>query len=305
MVIQVQGPATSAVSRPAPATESMLSTGKSTSPVRVFNENSDKASMSALSRQLGESAIRAETRDKALSRSELGTEADRILVSLVDNYEGLKDVHNREVPKTDDPDLLNRAEQATAFLAKRFSGDEGGKSPFSGLSREQLVLIAYDDKGPYTVNERRVAWGDAQKLEFEWGRNTVVQGSLESSVTGKAPKFFTEVLAHYRALPAIEQAQYDEGYETRLLDNIKNDGGLPKQDDHLPNLFEILAGLQRPEKKPEKQPARDAADTVETPAKAKADTPATQAAAAPETATLKTSSLSPDVSPTPAGVRRS
>ena len=305
MVIQIQGPAMSAVARVRSTVENPSPVNKPTNPVKVLGENSDKASMSALSRQLGESAVRAESRDKTLSRSELGEEADRILVHLVDKYEGMKGTHNSEVPKTDDPGLLNRAEQATAFLAKRFSGDEGGKSPFSGLSREQLVLIAYDDKGPYTVNERRVAWGDAQKLEFEWGRNTVVQGSLESSVTGKAPKFFTEVLAHYRALPAIEQAQYDEGYESRLLDNFKNDGGPPKQDDHLPNLFEILAGLQRPEKKPEKQPTKDTAEKIDTPVKAKANTPATPAAVAPEAPTLKTSSLSPDVSPTPAGVPRS
>jgi len=305
MVIQIQGPAMSAVSKAAPATESVLPASKSNSPIKVPDEHSDKASMSALSRQLGESVVRAENRDRTLSRSELGTEADRILVSLVDNYEGLKDVHNREVPKTDDPDLLNRAEQATAFLAKRFAGNEGGKSPFSGLSREQLVLIAYDDKGPYTVNERRVAWGDAQKIESDWRFKTVAQGSLEASVTGKYPKFLTEALEHYRALPAIEQAQYDEGYEARLLDNIKNDGGLPKQDDHLPNLFEILAGLQRPEKKPEKQPTKDTAEKIDTPVKAKANTPAAPAAVAPEAPTLKTSSLSPDVSPTPAGVPRS
>ena len=304
MVIQIQGSAASVVPKAPSAVESSSPVNKSIKPIKVPDEHSDKASMSALSRQLGESAVRAETRDKTLNRSELGTEADRILVALVDNYEAKKDVHNREVPKSDDPDLLNRAQQATAFLAKRFAGDEGGKSPFSGLSREQLVLIAYDDKGPYTVNERRVAWGDAQKIESDWRFKTVAQGSLDASVTGRYPKFLTEVLEHYRALPAIEQAQYDEGYETRLLDNIKNDGGIPKQDDHLPNLFEILAGLQRPEKKPEKQPAKDAADPVEAPAKAraKADTPV---AAAPETSAVKTSNLSPDASPTPAGVPRS
>ncbi|WP_426117851.1 hypothetical protein [Pseudomonas sp. DSP3-2-2] len=278
----------SVVSKTPSTVESPSPVTKSTNPVKVLGENSDKASMSALSRQLGESAARAENRDRTLSRSELGTEAGRILVSLVDNYEGLKNIHNREVPKTDDPDLLNRAEQATAFLTKRFAGDEGGKSPFSGLSREQLVLIAYDDKGPYTVNERRVAWGD-EKIESDWRFKTVAQGSLEASVTGKYPKFLTEALEHYRALPAIEQAQYDEGYETRLLDNIKNDGGIPKQDDHLPNLFEILAGLKRPERKSETQPTKDTAEKIDTPVKAKANTQATPAAVAPET-TLKTSS---------------
>ena len=305
MVIQIQDPAMSVVSKTPSTVENPSPVNKPTNPVKVLGENSDKASMSALSRQLGESAVRAETRDKTLSRSELGEEAERILVNLVDKYEGMKSTHNSEVPKTDDPDLLNRAEQATAFLAKRFAGNEGGKSPFSGLSRKQLVLIAYDDKGPYTVNERRVAWGDAQKIESDWRFKTVAQGSLEASVTGKYPKFLTEALEHYRALPAIEQAQYDEGYEARLLDNIKNDGGLPKQDDHLPNLFEILAGLQRPEKKPEKQPTKDTAEKIDTPVKAKANTPAAPAAVAPEAPTLKTSSLSPDVSPTPAGVPRS
>lgn len=262
--------------------------------------HSDKASMSSLSRQLGESAVRAETRAKTLSRSELGAEAKRVLVTLVDNYEANQAIHNREVPKTDDPGLLNRARHATQFLTQSLSGNQGGKSPFSGFSREQLVLIAYDEKGPYTVNERRVAWGDVQKIESDWRFKAIAQGSLETSVTDPRARFLTEALAHYRGLPAIEQAQYDEGYEARLQHNIKQDGGPPRQDDHLPNLFEILAGYQRPSRKAQTPVPKAPTATPDTLEKTKENLPV-----ATQTPALKTSSLSPDACPTPAAVARS
>jgi hypothetical protein len=309
MINTVQGPAVPAVPDKLPALEKASPINDSGRPVKSVEVQADKASMSALSRQLGESAVRAETRDKTLSRRELGDEAERIVSALVHKYEASKKIHNSEVPKTDDPELLDRARLATDFLTRKFAGDHSGKSPFAGLSREQLVLIAYDEKGTYTVNERRVAWGDAQDIELEWGRKAVMQGTLEASVSGKHPKFLTEVLEHYRTLPAIEQARYDEGYEGRVLSDIKNEGGLPKKDDRLPNLFEILAGYRRPVKKPEPQPQKDAADSATAPDKDKGTAkPKAQAAPTPangESPALKTSSLSPDVSPTPEAVPRS
>lgn len=309
MINTVQGPAAPAAPTKLPALEQTSAINDSATPVKRVEVQADKASMSALSRQLGESAVRAETRDKTLSRRELGEEAERIVSDLVHKYEAAKKIHNSEVPKTDDPELLDRARQATDFLTRKFAVDHSGKSPFAGLSREQLVLIAYDEKGAYTVNERRVAWEDAYRMEADWRVKTLNQASLESSVTGKAPQFYAEVLAHYKALPAIEQAQYDEAYESRLLTNIKNDGGLPKKDDHLPNLFEILAGYQRPGKKPEPQPQKDAAGSATVPEKDKGTAkPKAQVAPPPvngQSPALKTSSLSPGVSPTPEVAPRS
>jgi hypothetical protein len=115
------------------------------------------------------------------------------------------------------------------------------------LSHDELVLIAYDEKGPYTINERRAAWGEAQKIEFSWRERTVSQAFLEYPSTQKMPTFYANVLAHYQTLPAIEKAQYPEDYESRLKVRIEEERGR-KVEDRQYNLFEILAGLNLPSK---------------------------------------------------------
>ncbi|MGV8916942.1 MAG: hypothetical protein ACOH2R_03915 [Pseudomonas sp.] len=214
---------------------------------------SETAKVSALSRQLSESATRADARDGSASRSELGEFAERILNRLVgDVYQANKAKHNREVPDTDDPALLKRARQATEFLTQKFSGDFSGKNPFSGLSREQLSTIVYDEAGPYTVNERRAAWGGVQDLEQQWRGKLMADGWAESATTGKKPKFYAEVLAHYKSLPLIEQAQYPGDYEARIqsyIDGAQEPEGKP-EDDFL-TLVDIVAKTRKPDKKAE------------------------------------------------------
>ena len=163
-------------------------------------------------------------------------------------------LHDAEVPKTDDPELLERARQATIYVNKAAAQDPTAKNPFAGLTREQAALIAYDDKGPYTANERCAAWRHGNNLEEQWRAGLMARGWQESDSTGgRVPKFMTECLDHYRALPAIEQARYDDGYEGRLLTSIKEHGGAAKPHEGYLNLYEILADIQHPGKKKEEQ----------------------------------------------------
>lgn len=239
----------------------------------------ESSKISTLSRQLSDSAERAEKRDNSLSRSELGDYARKLKVQLIGNvYQANKAKHNREIPDTKDPELLVRARQATDHLTSMFEGDNTVKNPFAGLSREQLNLIVYDEAGPYTVNERRAAWGASQKIEEAWRTKVVAAAWIESAHTdGKAPEFFTEVLAHYKSLPLIEQSLYPEDYEAGLQANIDKANGAPEQEEeHFLTLLQILARMRKPEKD------TDSAD--------------------PE---IKTSSLSPGACPTPAAVPRS
>ncbi|MBC3303096.1 hypothetical protein H0Z09_18385 [Pseudomonas sp. SWRI18] len=67
--------------------------------------------------------------------------------------------HDAEIPNTTHPELLARARQATDFL----NGHD--TNPFNGLGRDQLNLIARDDSGAFTVNERRAAWETMQSME--------------------------------------------------------------------------------------------------------------------------------------------
>nr|WP_158683640.1 hypothetical protein [Pseudomonas palleroniana] len=103
------------------------------------------STVSALAHQLNEAATRAV--QKSDSPLDLITG---------DNYFASKTVHDTEMPNTHDPQLLARARQATGFV----NGVDS--NPFKGLVREQLSLIAHDEGGSFTINERRAAWEELQ-----------------------------------------------------------------------------------------------------------------------------------------------
>nr|WP_305518264.1 hypothetical protein [Pseudomonas sp. Q11] len=183
----------------------------------VTTENSavgnqkDTSSLSSLSRQLSESAVRAATRDSSLSRKELGEKASELLSKISgDGYFANKKANDAEVPDTQDPGLLARADNATQFV------NGSGKNPFAGMSSDQLSLIIYDDSGSFTTNERRAAWKESFDQESAWRQKTVANAMAEYNGTGKLTKFFTAALEHYKDLPAIEQAQYPNSYEAKL-----------------------------------------------------------------------------------------
>jgi len=210
----------------------------------------ESTEISTLSRQLSDSAERAEKRDNSMSRSQLGDLARKLSDQFSGNvYTILKATHDREVPETDDPELLARARQATKYVNNAATGARDVKSPFAGLSREQLTLIAYDDGGAYTVNERRAADYGISGMEEQWRKKVVALSWVESSSNSNRPKFFTEVLAHYKTLPLIDQAQYPADYELRLQARIDEGDAPPeRKKDHFLSLVEILANMYKSEK---------------------------------------------------------
>lgn len=247
-------------------------------PTKSAIASNDTVKVSTLSRQLSESAARAEVRDKNTSRRELGDMARKLKDDFLgDSYNAQRAKHDSEKPKTDDSDLLARAQHATKYVDLASTGDRSAKSPFAGLSAEQLTLIIYDDSGSYTVNERRAASYDANDIEQKWRVEVIARSSQESESNINTPQFYTDVLAHYKSLPPIEQAQYPVDYETRLLGRISQGGGVQRpKDDRLLTLFEVLANMQKPGKESD-----------------------------PTAPALKTNNLSPNASPTPAAVPRS
>lgn len=210
-------------------------------PCTVIPARSDPE-LSLLSRQLADSAIRAEARDARFDHGQLGIEADRLLSKLFgDVYQTDKVRHNNEEFSTSDAALLERAKQATDYVVRSDKHDKTAKNPFEGLSREQLNLIVYDEDGPYTINERRAAFYGVSDIESSWRRELMVRLDIESAANGgRTPRFYTEVLAQYLSLPAIEQAQLPENYEAELIGRIEENGG--KRDEIvIHTLFEILA----------------------------------------------------------------
>lgn len=259
-----------------------------------------EATLSTLSRQLAESAVRAEHRDKSMNRHQLGAEANRILRVMTEtNWRSDETGYVTELPETSDPELLERARQATEYVARFVRGNLGAPNPFAALSREQLNLIVYDEKGPYTLHERTAACSAVLKIEGKWNHALWGPERLESAANnGRTPMFLTEVLAHYRTLEPIEQAQYPDIYESRLEREIKeaSDPNFSdkKSDFELLSLFEFLARYGFPGDK--KKPGMLDEDLIGTPS---------MAVNANQASNLTTSNLSPSASPTPAAAVRS
>ncbi|WP_163576350.1 hypothetical protein [Halomonas faecis] len=201
--------------------------------------------LSTLAQQLSDSALRAEARDSTLSRKALGARAEELLGQILGpNYKANKARHDSEVPNTDDPALLARTQQATDFVNTANSSRET-PNPFAGLSYDQLSLIVYDDSGTYTVNERRAAYYEAAEQRQAWKREVVAKAMAEYNRTGKMTNFYTEVLAHYKSLPPIEQAQLPANYEMDLQQRIANDTDQRPRAAQSPDPFSLFAVLDR------------------------------------------------------------
>ncbi|GEN28276.1 hypothetical protein HVA01_19220 [Halovibrio variabilis] len=173
--------------------------------------------LSTLAQQLSDSALRAEERDASLDRKALGQKADALLQPITRDFHLHRAKYDAEVPNTDDPELLERAKQATSFVSGK------GSNPFSGLSQDQLALVIYDDSGTFTANEQRAAWLEGRAQETAWKQAVVARGKLEYEQTGKMTEFFKEVLGNYNELPPIMQAQYPDFYAPRLEHLIEMD----------------------------------------------------------------------------------
>jgi hypothetical protein len=205
--------------------------------------------LSSQGHQLSESQWRANQRENQMSHEELAAYAKKQLnIISADGYQFRKAAHDQERPESDEPERIERARLATEYVNATVAGPQYGESPFAGLSRDQLVLIAYDDSGNYTVNERRAAWIGSYDLEYQWRKRVVAFAQLESSQTGRIPHFLTEVLNHYKALPKIEQVQerYPENYVADMEEKIRAEWALSGSEEISPvkerlSLPEILA----------------------------------------------------------------
>lgn len=177
-------------------------------------------SLSATSRQLAQSAERADKRDASMSRSELADEATRLREQFSGSTYNAASAA-REVPDTNDPQLLDRAKQATAFTQDYGRGGSI-ENPFKDLSDNQLTLVMYDDSGSYTTNERRAAWLEQYDRRQAWKQEVIAQAHIEYETTGQNDKFFQTCIDYYNDLPPIEQAQYPVDYVSRRQNWIEN-----------------------------------------------------------------------------------
>lgn len=204
-------------------TSTGAATEKTSNQNTIGTLNRSSVTISSLANQLAASADRAEKRDKTLSRSELAEEAQTRLSQLQgDIYTANKTQYDDETPRTEDPTLLARAKQATAFVNNTTSIGHTEANPFVGLSREQLSHIIYDNSGTFTINERKAALIEANKQEETWKTSVSNQARDEYNSTGQLTNFYNNVLEHFKSLPAIDQARYPENFAGHLASKISH-----------------------------------------------------------------------------------
>ncbi|PHN78241.1 hypothetical protein AO071_06875 [Pseudomonas syringae] len=133
------------------------------------------------------------------------------------SYDVNKAKNDAEVPDTTDPELLAHAKKATQFV------NGGRENPFAGMARDQLSLIAYDESGTFTVNEKKAAWVEDFNQESLWRQQFAAKAMAEYNSTGKFNNAFGESLEHFKGLSAIEKAQYPENYESKIQGWIDQD----------------------------------------------------------------------------------
>ncbi len=149
----------SASAETASCSVSVSSTGKASSAGSV-------STVSTLARLLADAATRAEATNASLSPKAQAERKNNILAQFTaEAYNAEKGARDIEVPQGADAERQAQAQQATQYINSRLSGAGARDTPFGSLSAEQLSLIAYDEDGNFTINERHAALLNLQDRE--------------------------------------------------------------------------------------------------------------------------------------------
>lgn len=138
-----------------------------------------------------------------------------------------------------------RAEARYCSLSRKELGARAEELLGQILGPNYQANKARDDSGSFTVNERRAAYYEATEQRQAWKREVVAKAMAEYNRTVKMTNFYTEVLAYYKSLPPIEQAQLPANYEMDLQQRIANDTDQRPQAVQSLDLFSLFAMLDR------------------------------------------------------------
>ncbi|MCF5722227.1 hypothetical protein [Pseudomonas syringae] len=192
-------------------TPKIESTPRQSADTKTIANAGERTTITSLASQLSDASERAKTTYANYTKQQLKDmwlNAFDLLGSST--YNDNKVIHDTEVPDTQDPTLLERARHATYYA------NGLGKNPFSGMPRDQLELIIYDDSGSFTFNERRAAFYENSDQEYAWRKRVVDDYFFNKNQPGKAAEFYQTILDHYRGLPLVARSEAPDGYEAKL-----------------------------------------------------------------------------------------
>ncbi|UFH50615.1 hypothetical protein [Pseudomonas sp. KNUC1026] len=217
---------------------------KTTSPDRALKNSVTQSStttenqISSFSRALSDVASRAAERDANSSRNDLARIAQATIDKVIIGSDQKKNkaAYDIELPNPEDPQRLAQARQATNWTNGK------GNNPFKGLPPDQLALIAYDESGTFTTNERNAAWSESYSQDQVWRRAICAKMMDDYNCKGRvSSNTYQEILDYCKALPPIEEAQISEGYDVQLQTLIdQNSADVSQGSDTLESIFDLL-----------------------------------------------------------------
>lgn len=204
-------------------------------------QSSSSSKISSLAQQLHEARIRADARDASLTRQELADKAKAIKSQFYgQNFVRNKLKYDAEVPSTNNPAHIKRAQQATQFVNDR------GNNPFKGFAPDHLTLIIYDESGTFTTNERRAALSEQSDQDYAWRSKAVAEQTWQwRQRNGDTSEALKGIMNHYDNLPPIEEAQIPGSWRHDMVRNIahaKAEGRKPETEPEadMESFFEML-----------------------------------------------------------------
>ena len=134
------------------------------------------------------------------------------------NTLGLEAPMLNELPDSTDPQRLEQARQAAAFVFESHHNGTTLGCPFNHLSRQALCDIISDESGEHTTAERYAAKRTRSEMDFNY---LCEIGRFDQN--GNRPLSSRGLLAYHDALSPIERSIHSDSYRAQYVRNVHED----------------------------------------------------------------------------------
>lgn len=204
-----------------PAREKNLTPAHSVNTLSTVQSEPNSQIISSLAGDLSTIALYAASRERSSSPDQLRQYAITVLTQISEAYSTHKNRDDAEQPADSTQERLLRAQQATDFVNGKNS------NPFHAMPRDQLTLIAFDTSRIFTVNERKCAWQEVQRLDNHFQRQLTSEALVEYESSGKLTQAASNALKHFEGLTSIEKSLYPSDFLARLRSLATAETGTP------------------------------------------------------------------------------
>jgi hypothetical protein len=195
----------------------MVSADVGVSATTESSSSSDTATVSTIAQQMAAQAKTWST----FSRSDLQGIHDRAydtITKLDDKFlrSGMS-VFDADIT-TGTPEQISRATTFRNYMVALHSSPPTKVSnPYSGLSREVLSSILYDESGAHSTSEKYAAFAEQSKQDYEYFSML----GASATASGDHRQFYQGVVNFYDALSPVEQSVYPLDFKQQVSGFLK------------------------------------------------------------------------------------